>query len=160
MIANLNITISPEAFKGLEGSLEEIFNRVKQPVQNAMADVFHQTVMANFGQSGLDRPWEWADLEPGYAKKVHRTYATLYVDGKLASAVKVEYGENCASVSISKDDVVYALIHQFGGQAGKNHAATIPARPYFPIDERGQIMPYTLKSCLEIAELQLRKELQ
>lgn len=33
-------------------------------------------------------------------------------------------------------NIVYAAIHQFGGQAGKERKVTLPARPYLGIDER------------------------
>lgn len=48
-----------------------------------------------------------------------------------ASATRVEVGNN----------VVYGAIHQFGGQAGRGHKVTIPARPYLGLsdDDREQI---------------------
>lgn len=36
-------------------------------------------------------------------------------------------------------DTVYAAIHQYGGNAGRNLASKIPARPYLP---DGDAMPY------------------
>jgi len=42
-----------------------------------------------------------------------------------ASATEVSVGSNRA----------YARIHQFGGQAGRNNAVTIPARPYLGVGE-------------------------
>lgn len=35
----------------------------------------------------------------------------------------------------------YAAIHQFGGQAGRGHKVTIPARPFLPIKPDGTLYP-------------------
>lgn len=35
----------------------------------------------------------------------------------------------------------YAAIHQFGGQAGRGHKVTIPARPFLPIRSDGTLYP-------------------
>lgn len=35
----------------------------------------------------------------------------------------------------------YAAIHQFGGQAGRGHKVTIPARPFLPIHADGTLYP-------------------
>lgn len=51
----------------------------------------------------------------------------LQVSGSLASSVSLAYGDDFAAVGTNK---VYAPIHQFGGKAGRNRAATIPARPF------------------------------
>lgn len=38
-------------------------------------------------------------------------------------------------------DVIYAAIHNFGGQAGRNRKVTIPARPFFPTRNGGVDLP-------------------
>lgn len=57
---------------------------------------------------------------------------TLIAKGHLRDSVI--YEANATSVSIGTNQV-YAAIHQFGGQAGRNHALTLPARPYLGLDE-------------------------
>ncbi len=39
------------------------------------------------------------------------------------------------------NSMIYAAIHQFGGQAGKGKKVTIPARPFLPITQRGDLYP-------------------
>lgn len=36
---------------------------------------------------------------------------------------------------------LYAAIQQFGGQAGRNHKVTIPARPFLPVKPDGSLYP-------------------
>jgi phage gpG-like protein len=57
--------------------------------------------------------------------------------GRLAAAVRPFH--SAAEAGVGVNEVVYAAIHQFGGQAGRNHAATIPARPYLPIHHDGRL---------------------
>jgi phage virion morphogenesis protein len=49
--------------------------------------------------------------------------------------------------------LVYAAIHQFGGQAGRHHATTIPARPYIGLSpERVEkLRAFVLKTMAEDA---------
>jgi phage virion morphogenesis protein len=57
---------------------------------------------------------------------------TLVDSGRLKASVGYEASEDVVAVGTS---VVYGRIHQDGGQAGRNHATTIPARPYLGVSE-------------------------
>ncbi len=82
------------------------------------------------------RPWK--PLSPQYRKrKKHPKILTETTNlrGRIHSVVspgRVEIGTN----------VVYGAIHQLGGQAGRNRAATIPARPYLGVsaEDKGSIL--------------------
>jgi len=52
--------------------------------------------------------------------------------GGLASSITSKYDENSAIVGTNK---IYAAIHQFGGNAGRNKKVKIPARPYLSLGE-------------------------
>lgn len=58
----------------------------------------------------------------------------LQDSGRLAASIHEDYGPDHASVGTN---VIYAAIQQLGGQAGRGHAVTIPARPYLPATEAG-----------------------
>ncbi len=47
---------------------------------------------------------------------------------------------DATSVTIG-NSAIYAAIHQFGGQAGKGKKVKIPARPFLPIRENGELYP-------------------
>jgi phage gpG-like protein len=119
---------------------------MRSPIQESMAEKFFEIVRLNFGNFGVDRPVEWAPLSPAYAKRVNREHATLFVSGKLESSVKTESNEDRARVFITKDDVVYALAHQYGVPS-----KGLPPRPYFPIDTNGEVTPFTKANVEEAA---------
>lgn len=55
--------------------------------------------------------------------------------GGLAPSIHSEYGSDFAAAGTNK---IYGAIHQFGGQAGRNHAVTIPARPFLGLSDEGE----------------------
>ena len=79
---------------------------------------------------------------PNPNPKVRSGSAMLYVNtGRLRKAVVFKQtgnqsklkttGDNASyEFGIDKGVVPYAYIHEYGGKAGRNLAATIPARPY------------------------------
>jgi len=134
----LDIAMAP-----LERQITAQIKSAVDAVEHAMAVRFHELTLGNFGIAGVDRPIHWAPLSGAYARKVHRQIATLYVTGALKNAIKVERNV----VSVSNDDVPYALAHQYGYAKGG-----LPARPYFPIRANGSCMPYTFSQLVEAAE--------
>lgn len=120
-----------------------IFDLVS-PVEESMAERFFEMTLANFGIAGADRPKPWVPLSPAYAKKVKRQIATLVVSGTLKNAVHVTDKNR---VEIENQDVPYAMAHQYG-YATRN----LPARPYFPIDDKGECMPYTFSQLVEAGQ--------
>lgn len=71
----------------------------------------------------------------------------LQVSGQLAASIASESGKDYAELSAGK---VYAAIQQFGGEAGRGHAADIPARGFLPVDALGGLPEPTEKQILEI----------
>lgn len=123
--------------KEVENVLREKLDKAIPSAQVAMGMAVYEIVMGNIGDMGADRPSVWPPLSPAYAKRVKRKHATLEVTGALRSAVKMTDTREASIVSISNADCPYALVHQYGG--GNN----IPARPYFPINENGEVTPFT-----------------
>jgi phage virion morphogenesis protein len=54
--------------------------------------------------------------------------------GALKRSITPAHGRNYAEVGTP---IVYAAIHQFGGETGRNHATTIRARPFFYVSSDG-----------------------
>ena len=152
MNVTININLNVNVFLG--GFEELVMARARElvePVQADMASRYAEVVRGNFGREGVDRPAVWPPLSPAYARKVNRTYATLYVSGALFDAVKVDAA--AGRVSASNADVPYATVHQTGG--GNN----IPPRPYFPILDNGNPTEYAVAEVLDAAERAVRREL-
>ncbi len=130
---NISVTIDQASLDSFVRSTEQRLGQAKEAMSRSMATKFYDTTKDNIGDIGVDRPHEWKRLHPDYARKVGRAYATLYVNGFLEGAIKMESSSEGWWVGISKDDCEYALAHQFGHS---NSRRTIPPRPYFPITDK------------------------
>ena len=60
---------------------------------------------------------------------------TLTDTGRLRGSITHTVTDGGRAVEVGSS-VVYAAIHQFGGRAGRERRARIPARPYLGVDER------------------------
>jgi phage gpG-like protein len=112
----------------------------------------------NFGQSGIDRPVEWAPLKnpirqgigsaglQGYAKKVGRFYATLYRTGELFRSARLYTTDDTATVVF---DDVKASWHQFG-------TGRMPARPFMPF-WGNNLSPYSERRIITSMQMELQR---
>ncbi|MCB1397261.1 MAG: phage virion morphogenesis protein [Rhodobacteraceae bacterium] len=71
----------------------------------------------------------WSDARPATRQPRH---SLLVQDNHLLTSIQ-NHSEG-ATVKIGSN-MVYAAIHQVGGQAGRNRAVTIPARPYLGLSD-------------------------
>jgi phage gpG-like protein len=151
---NVTFTIASGSGNSLETFVTEAIMEARPAVHAAMGQRFYEMVQGNFGIAGVDRPMAWAPLSPDYARKVRREIATLDLTGRLRSAILVggAYGESI-TVSVSDSSVPYATVHQTGG-------IRMPKRPYFPIDDRGEVLPYTASQVTEAAAKAMAEELK
>lgn len=90
---------------------------------------------------------KWKPLSSATLKKTKGTKKKLVDKGKLVNSIHTSHTTKSASIGTN---VPYAVIHQFGGKAGRNHKVIIPARPFIPISKEGKI-PKALQE--EIQEL-------
>ncbi len=124
--------------------LDGVLEKVQEPVQEIMAKAFEDCTRANFGMVGFERPNDWPPLNPIYAMKVGRTYATLEVTGAMKSQLRTEGNV----VKLTDDEVQYALRHEKG--------RGVPVRSIFPM-QGGECMPRTLADVTAAAENELSK---
>ncbi len=108
-----------------------------EPVMRDIAGILQDAVEQNFEEQG--RP-KWESLGAATlklkAKRGKTTPKILQDTGRLAASITARYDADSATVGTN---VLYAAIHQFGGQAGRGHKVTIPARPYLPITPDGHL---------------------
>lgn len=104
-----------------------------KPLMKNIAGIMAYSAEENFASEG--RP-KWEDLKPRTKKqrqrKGHWPGQILQVSGQLASSVNTYYDNESAVIG---SNLTYAAIHQLGGNAGKNHSAKIPARPYLQLTD-------------------------
>ncbi len=103
------------------------------PVMRKISGIMADAVEENFEKEG--RPDHWQPLALSTIKQRekqgHWPGQILRRTGSLASSPTAEYDANNASVGTNK---VQAAIQQFGGLAGRNQSARIPARPFLALD--------------------------
>lgn len=116
--------------------LQELASRGENlhPLMKNIAGIMATATEDNFKDEG--RPDKWIDLSETTKKQRQKIGKylgqILQVSGQLASSVSTAYDDNSAVIG---SNLVYAAIHQLGGQAGKNKKTTIPARPYLKLTD-------------------------
>lgn len=99
---------------------------------------------------------EWTDLakstKAARSKKGSWPGQILQVSaGGLAASVQTAFGANFASIGSNKP---YSAIHMFGGNAGRGHAAEIPARPYLPFNpQTSELTAPAKEAVMDVLEL-------
>lgn len=105
-----------------------------RPLMKNIAGIFAYSTEDNFANEG--RPDKWVDLSERTKKQRKKTGhwpgQILQVSGQLASSISTYYDDESAIIGSNLD---YAAIHQLGGQAGKNKAVSILARPYLKLSD-------------------------
>lgn len=105
-----------------------------RPLMKNIAGIMATATEDNFKDEG--RPDKWIDLSETTKKQRQKIGKypgqILQVSGQLASSVSTVYDDNSAVIG---SNLVYAAIHQLGGQTGKNKKTTIPARPYLKLTD-------------------------
>lgn len=74
----------------------------------------------------------WADWSPSYAETRHDGHSLLQGNNDLLTSIAFDQQ---GGQTIVGTPLVYAAIHQFGGEAGRNQSVDIVARPYFGISD-------------------------
>lgn len=83
------------------------------------------------------------------SKKAQKTLMgkkVLVDTGALARQFSVSASSDSVTVSNS---MIYAAIHQFGGEAGLGKNVTIPARPFLPVTADGGLYPDEQRAVLD-----------
>lgn len=107
--------------------LKKLKNRIKhrKRLMRAIAGTMESAVLQNFDAGGRP-PWQGLNYREG---------KPLVDTENLMDSIDSSYNNDTAIVGTN---VVYAAIHQFGGEAGRGKKVDIPARPFLvltPEDE-------------------------
>ncbi|MBF0249961.1 MAG: phage virion morphogenesis protein [Alphaproteobacteria bacterium] len=143
--------IDATGLNGIAEKFERLQRRVADvsPLMDEIGSMLVASTQDRF-ERGVDpdgRPW----TPSGRVNMSQGTAKTLLDSGRLMSSITHEPGNSQVEVG---SNVIYAAIHQLGGQAGRGLAATIPARPYLGVsaeDEReiGNIVDDYLAEALQ-----------
>ena len=122
--------------KEIQKYLQKLVSKTEnlRPLMKNIAGIMMDSVEENFEKEG--RPEKWQGIAKSTikqrTKKGYWPGRILQVRGELAASITSKYDENSALVGTNK---VYAAIHQFGGDAGRNKKVEIPVRPYLKLGE-------------------------
>ncbi|MEI8390376.1 MAG: phage virion morphogenesis protein [bacterium] len=109
-----------------------------RPLMKNISGIMLDSVEENFEREG--RPDKWQGLAKSTikqrTKKGYWLGRILQVRGELAASITSKSDESSAVVRTNK---VYAAIHQFGGNTGRNKKVEIPARPYLKLGEKEKV---------------------
>lgn len=129
--AQLNLTL-----QGIESAARKLGQLAAFDQEDLMNDIGGLLLSTTVQRITADKQgpqgevWDpWSDR---YAKKRHAGHSLLEGRGHLRDSIGNISSGLIASVSVH---VQYGAIHQFGGKAGRDHSATIPARPYLGISD-------------------------
>ena len=145
----------------LNGNIIEKLTKLQEKVQD-LTPVMRQIgytlidiVEQNFEtESFLGRPWKPL-AESTKRQKAKRGYEKILQNrGTLAESIDFVATKDKL---ILGTNVEYAAIHQFGGDAGKDHRAHIPARPFLPIDENATMPKKIEDEILEAVEFYVKR---
>ncbi|MDD5249650.1 MAG: phage virion morphogenesis protein [Rhodocyclaceae bacterium] len=125
-----HIELDDEAVNAVLGRLVELgadTSMATRPISEDLMAAVEDKFARELGPEG---PWQ--DLADS-TKKAREKRGTwpgkkLQETTRLLSSIQPFYD---ASEAVVGTNVIYAMIQNWGGQAGRNHATTIPAREYF-----------------------------
>lgn len=153
MTTNVIVT-SQDVQRRLNNVLAFVSNEKK--LMGAIAATLHEETNENFETDGNGA---WPALKHRKGKPLQDTRRLYNSITERSSNTSAELGTN----------VKYAALHQFGarqGQFGKSKRNTplpwgnVPARPYFPIDGEGNILPSALERVMEVLDVAVQNALK
>jgi phage virion morphogenesis protein len=77
----------------------------------------------------------WANWSPEYAKTRHQGHSLLRGEGNLLDDI---FSDQTGGGVVVGSSMVYAAIHQFGGEAGRNGNVDIAARPFLGLSDENE----------------------
>lgn len=134
----VNITINDESLLRSLRALDLAATELK-PVMRKIAGTLLAETQFNFLDEG--RPG-WL---PSLAAQA-RNGQTLQDTGRLMGSIATEHDDRQAAIGTN---VIYGPIHQFGGKVGRNKSVTLPARPYLPMTESGELQQSVITPVLD-----------
>ena len=133
MAKGVQFKVSTKGFDLAKNLLRDIAYRgghLKSPFEKSGKYLIEQT-HENFEREQSPNHQAWQPLAPSTAASRGSDHPILQLSGDLRSSIKYVATDKGLSVG---SNLIYARIHQYGGDAGRGHASHIPARPYLGVN--------------------------
>ena len=141
----MQITIEVKGIHEAISHLQKLGKTAKNltPIHRQIGNILQNSIEESFES-------EASPFGEGWKKSKKPSGKTLTDSGTLSSSFTTDADSTGVSVGTN---LVYAAVHQFGGQAGRKRSVTLPARPFLPVSNsgelekgvRGEIMEYLVK---------------
>ncbi|KAF1024265.1 MAG: hypothetical protein GAK37_03163 [Pseudomonas sp.] len=146
MSNRLEMTVQDQAVQQRLTELLHVVSDSLPVMRGIAAELLAQTEFA-FQDEGPG----WPQLAPSTiaARKAkgRGAHPILQVTNALARSITTSAERGFAQIG---SNLIYAPIQQLGGQAGRGHGVTIPARAFLPITAQGQLTPSASRAILGI----------
>lgn len=117
----------------LEKNLDLLFDKFGdlEPFHKSVGEYMLGSIQENFENESAPDGTKWQFLSPVTTASRLRRHGNAQItilreSGRLAGSFNYEAGSEQVEIGTP---IVYAAIHHFGGQAGRNKSVTIPERP-------------------------------
>lgn len=131
-----SIDVSPQEINQLFTALKRKVSDMT-PILDEIGEAFVSSVQRNFqvgGRFGKANPYgggtqHWVPS----GRAIREAGGTLTDTGQLAASITFRRkGKTGLTVGTNK---IYGAVHQYGGRAGRNNSALIPARPFIVLQD-------------------------
>lgn len=170
-MTTFTVEVKDEGVQSLLQTLQKRMGNLK-PVFSALGEDMTARVQRRFDSSTGPDGTPWAPnaqatldafaggLSKGYFKKSgelnKRGHTAMSAKKPLIGHTKdlsrqIAYTSTSGSLTLFSTQI-YAVIHQFGGQAGRGRKVKIPARPFMPVKPDGTLYPQEQRLLLTALE--------
>ena len=124
----------------LKTELTKLQTKVRnlKPLLNQVGYYLLEVVENSFENEADANGKAWQELSPSYLNYKNKKGYTKKLQNRGTLAESIDFTTTTDALILGTN-IEYAAIHQFGGFAGRNKSAFIPARPFLPIDENGHM---------------------
>lgn len=140
-------TISLKEFQKRLDNLAKDFNNPKE-ILNEIGILTKNKSEESFEKQSSPFGGRWKANAPATLIQ-KRGNKILTQSGLLRTSLTYKLGNQSVTIGTNKE---YAPIHQFGGNAGRGKKVIIPARPFLPINDKGEIPKDFGEELLKILE--------
>ncbi len=136
----------------IKNDIEDAFAQESSPFGQKWKPLSSNTVMSYFGGEKKAFTKNRKRQRKGFLRKygMHGSKKILRQSGNLADYWRVSANSSSVTIynnkTLTKKGFAYGLMHQFGSKAPAGAKGHIPARPFLPIDNNGNLAPKTNKA--------------
>ena len=127
----MQVTIEVQGIDQAIAHLQKIGKTAKNltPLHRHIGNILQNSIEESFESEASPFGKAWTPSKKATGK-------TLTDSGTLSSSFTVQASKEDVTVGTN---LVYAAIHHFGGQAGRKRSVTLPARPFLPVSNSGEL---------------------